>query len=104
MIYTVNANSLGLKAYGNGWNGFTRNHLMFWEPSTIAPMLRKAGFTNVAFRNQYPPGFNKLEGDERSKVMGLVEKYQNGNMMRVCAINGPDQAAEQVGIERSTRL
>ncbi|MGH3323492.1 MAG: class I SAM-dependent methyltransferase, partial [Streptomyces sp.] len=31
MILTVNAQSLLLKAHGSKWNGFTRNHLMFYS-------------------------------------------------------------------------
>jgi hypothetical protein len=36
LILTVNANSLGLKAHGDRWNGFTANHLAFFHPRAVA--------------------------------------------------------------------
>ncbi|MFN3255096.1 MAG: class I SAM-dependent methyltransferase [Ilumatobacter sp.] len=96
-IYTVNAQSLELKAYRNGWNCFTRNHLMFWEPATLAPMLRRAGFGGVAFRSFYPAAIELdrwTHSDEsRQRVIDVVDRYQNGNMMRAAAINGQPEGS-----------
>ncbi len=105
LIYTVNANSLELKAYRDAWNGFTRNHLMFWEPASLPRLLRTSGFGGVAFRPFYPISVERTtwpysEAD-RQRLVTSVDRYQNGNMMRAVAINGNPEAS---GIEGAVRL
>ena len=36
LLLTVNANSLELKARRSGWNGFTKNHVKFFSPTTLS--------------------------------------------------------------------
>ena len=45
VVSTVNANSLLLKAYGEGWGGFTPNHLVFTSPATLPRLLQTASTT-----------------------------------------------------------
>ncbi len=44
LVLTVNANSLELKAHGPSWNGFTKNHLKMFSPTTLPLLLQKSGF------------------------------------------------------------
>ncbi|MPZ26736.1 MAG: methyltransferase domain-containing protein [Micromonosporaceae bacterium] len=53
VIFTVNAGSLHLPAQGNGWFGFTRNHLMFYSRDTLPTLLADTGFAGVGFAPFY---------------------------------------------------
>ncbi len=102
LVYTVNAQAIELKAYRNGWNAFTRNHLMFWEPATLSMLLRRTGFGSVAFRDFYPGSielgpWQRADG-ERRRLARSVQRHHNGNMMRALAINGP---ASEAPVERA---
>ncbi|WP_347646754.1 class I SAM-dependent methyltransferase [Nonomuraea sp. B10E15] len=89
LILTVNARSLLLKAYGNGWSGFTKNHLMFYSSETVPTLLRRTGFAGVAFAPHYgdtiEAGTTALPEDLRRRLRRNVELSDGGNMMRVLA-------------------
>jgi SAM-dependent methyltransferase len=101
LIYNVNAQSLELKAYTHAWSGFTKNHLMFWEPETLTPLLRRAGFSAVAYRPFYggsvETGTGNLTDADRARVIDHVDRYRSGAMMRAMAINGPAELTEVQG-------
>ncbi|TDD07973.1 class I SAM-dependent methyltransferase [Nonomuraea deserti] len=89
LILTVNARSLLLKAYGNAWSGFTKNHLMFYSSQTVPTLLRRTGFAGVAFAPHYgdtiEAGTTALPQDLRRRLRRNVELSDGGNMMRVLA-------------------
>ena len=89
MILTVNAQSLLLKSYGSGWNGFTRNHLMFYSAETMPSLLRQAGFAGVAFEPFYgdtiEAGTTKLEDAQTERLRRSVDASGGGNMLRALA-------------------
>ncbi|MBW6467920.1 MAG: class I SAM-dependent methyltransferase [Coriobacteriia bacterium] len=105
LIYTVNAQSLELKAYGPAWPAFVKNHLIFWEPATLTRLLRRAGFQGVAFRPFYGTWIEKEKGlltrGQRARMKRHIDRYQSGPMMRAVAINGP---VESAGIEGAVAL
>ncbi|KAB8192247.1 methyltransferase domain-containing protein [Nonomuraea phyllanthi] len=89
LILTVNAHSTQLKAYGSGWSGFTKNHLMFYSSVTVRTLLRRTGFAGVAFAPHYgdtvEAGTTRLSGPMVSRLRRNVELSDGGNMMRVLA-------------------
>lgn len=105
LVYTVNAQSLELKAYRHDWGCFDENHLLFWEPETLTPLLRKAGFEGVAYRPFYGKAIEngtwKLDQSIADRLVAHVDRYQSGNMMRAIAVNSP---SDPVGIGGLRRL
>ncbi|RII11980.1 Erythromycin 3''-O-methyltransferase [Streptomyces sp. YIM 130001] len=99
-ILTVNAASLHLKAYGSDWNGFTRNHLMFYSSQTLPLLLRKAGFAGVTFAPFYgdtvESGTTRLPDSMRRRLRSSVEASDGGNMLRAMAF-ADRQAVERWG-------
>ncbi|MFF5207305.1 class I SAM-dependent methyltransferase [Streptosporangium sp. NPDC000396] len=89
LILTVNAASLQLKAFGSGWNGFTRNHLMFYSAETMPTLLRRTGFAGVAFAPFYgdtvETGTAELPESLRRRLRRNVEASDGGNMLRALA-------------------
>ncbi|NLU76469.1 class I SAM-dependent methyltransferase [Streptomyces sp. HNM0575] len=89
MILTVNAQSLLLKAYQSEWNGFTRNHLMFYSRETLPMLLRHTGFAGVAFEPFYgdtiEAGTTRLSDAHSQRLRRSVEVSDGGNMMRALA-------------------
>lgn len=89
LILTVNAGSLLLKACGPGWNGFTKNHLMFYDSRTVRTLLRRTGFAGVAFAPHYgdsvEAGTTRLRPELAARLRRTVERGDGGNMMRVLA-------------------
>ncbi|MFB9622963.1 class I SAM-dependent methyltransferase [Nonomuraea helvata] len=89
LILTVNARSTQLKAYGPAWNGFTKNHLMFYSSQTVRTLLGRTGFAGVAFAPHYgdtvEAGTSRLPGDLVRRLRRNVELSDGGNMMRVLA-------------------
>lgn len=102
MILTVNAQSLLLKAYGSGWNGFTRNHLMFYSRETLPLLLRQAGFAGVAFAPFYgdtvEAGTTRLSPGHSRRLKRGVDSSDGGNMMRALAF-ADEKAIERWGDE-----
>src|SRR5690606_2025214 len=78
LILTVNANSLLLKAHGSRWNGFTKNHLMFYSPDTLPRLLELAGFAGVAFAPFYgdtvEAGTTALSADRVARLRRAVDE------------------------------
>jgi len=91
LVLTVNANSLLLKASGDRWNGFTKNHLKFFSPDTLQRLLRTAGFEAVVFRPMYgdavEAGTAKMSPRNRARLIRTVDDGNQGNMMRAVAFN-----------------
>ncbi|MEV0229440.1 class I SAM-dependent methyltransferase [Nonomuraea sp. NPDC050786] len=89
LMLTVNARSTQLKAYGPAWNGFTKNHLMFYSSQTVRTLLARTGFAGVAFAPHYgdtvEAGTSRLPGDLVRRLRRNVELSDGGNMMRVLA-------------------
>lgn len=100
LILTVNANSLLLKAYGSRWNGFTRNHLMFYSPDTLPRLLTLAGFAAVALAPFYgdtvEAGTTALPADRVARLRRTVDRTRGGNMMRALAF-ADDSAVQRWG-------
>jgi SAM-dependent methyltransferase len=104
LILTVNANSLRLKAHRNRWNGFTPNHLVFFSPTTLALLLRRAGFKALVMRPMYGDaielGTARLRRRYEERLRRNVERGNQGNMLRAVAfasVDGPDRWGLQSG-------
>ena len=97
LILTVNANSLALKAYGAGWNGFTANHLAFFAPDTLARLTREAGFGSVVVKPMYGDrverGTTDLSSAQQRRLRRAIDRGNRGNMMRAVAYADPDGPA-----------
>ena len=94
LIFTVNANSLQLKASGRGWGGFTKNHLKFYSPATLPLLLERSGFGAVAFRPYYGDGVESgaivLRERMGRRLRRSVEEGNRGNMIRALAFADAD--------------
>lgn len=94
LVYTVNANSLLLKAYGPRWGGFTANHLVFSSPTTLPALLLAAGFATVVLRPQYPRsverGTSALSPRRQRRVRRAVERGNQGPLLRAAAFANRD--------------
>ncbi|GEM_PF-6062989 len=89
LILTVNANSLLLKADGDAWNGFTKNHLMFYTSETLPVLLGRTGFAGVSFAPFYgdtvEAGTTRLAPRLRRRLCRTVDRLDGGNMLRAVA-------------------
>lgn len=85
VILTVNAGSLHLRGLGSRWQGFTRNHLMFYSRDTLPRLLQKAGFAAVGFAPFYgdevAAGDSSLSPDETARLQRRVEATDYGSML-----------------------
>jgi SAM-dependent methyltransferase len=103
LVLTVNANSLVLKARRDAWNGFTKNHLKFFAPETLALLLRRAGFGAVVMRPMYgdavEAGRTKLSPRNQRRLRRAVDAGNRGNMLRAVAFADPD-GPRRWGLER----
>jgi 2-polyprenyl-3-methyl-5-hydroxy-6-metoxy-1,4-benzoquinol methylase len=94
LLFTVNANSLLLKASGSHWGGFTTNHLMVYTPATLARLLREAGFGALVTRPHYgeviETGELPLRRRTEQRIRRNVADGNRGHMMRAVAFNDPD--------------
>jgi len=103
LILTVNANSLRLKANGEGWNGFTPNHLKFFSPSTLPRALALAGFTAPELPPVYSfeveRGRSGLSERAERRLRRSIDRGNRGNMLRAVATAAdapvPAQAARE---------
>ncbi len=106
LVLTVNANSLGLKANGERWNGFTPNHLKFFSPSTLSRLLARAGFAAVTMPPMVPDsvaaGRAPLTERQRRRVRRAIERGNRGNMLRAVAY-ADAETPRRWGITRHTR-
>jgi 2-polyprenyl-3-methyl-5-hydroxy-6-metoxy-1,4-benzoquinol methylase len=97
LILTVNAGSLMLKLHGSYWNGFTKNHLMFYSRDTLPRLLTDAGFAAVAFKPFYgdtiEAGTTGLSPENQARARRTVDETNGGNMMRAVAFASTDAAA-----------
>ena len=86
LILTVNANSIELKAHGPAWNGFTKNHLKFFSPTTLPMLLEQAGYAAVTFKPMYgdtvEAGTTRLSERNQRRLRRVVEQGNQGNMLR----------------------
>ena len=93
-ILTVNANSLLLKAQGERWGGFTRNHLKFYAPETLPLLLRRAGFAAVVLRpmanDLVEAGESPLRPRQERRMLRTVADGNRGNMLRAVAFARAD--------------
>ncbi len=105
LISTVNANSLWLKAQRSRWGGFTPNHLVFFSPSTLAVLLRSAGFAALVTRPAYGDaielGTAPLRARHERRIRRTSERGNQGNMLRAVAFVSVD-APKRWGLERDT--
>jgi SAM-dependent methyltransferase len=85
LILTVNAGSLHLRGLGSRWQGFTRNHLMFYSRDTLPRLLRRAGFAAVGFAPFYgdevAAGASSLSPAETTRLRRRVEATDYGSML-----------------------
>jgi SAM-dependent methyltransferase len=97
LIFTVNANSLRLKANGADWNGFTPNHLKFFSPATLTRALALAGLEDPVM----PPvasyavesGNAGLSPAEEHRLRRVIAHGNRGNMLRAVAFAPATAAA-----------
>jgi SAM-dependent methyltransferase len=94
LVLTVNANSLGLKAAGAGWNGFTKNHLKFFSPTTLPLLLRTAGFeawvTVPTYTDQIEAGKAQLSARNEARLRRTIDDGNRGNMLRAVGFADAD--------------
>ena len=94
LISTVNANSLTLKAHRDRWGGFTPNHLVFFSPTTLPALLRRAGFGAVVFRPMYgdrvEAGTAGLRPGQERRLRNAVDRGNQGRMLRAAAFVDPE--------------
>lgn len=85
LILTVNAGSLHLAGMASRWQGFTRNHLMFYSPDTLPRLLRMAGFGAAGFAPFYgdeiAAGQSALTPAQVARLKRRVEATDGGSMM-----------------------
>src|SRR4051794_23348184 len=97
LIFTVNANSLLLKAARSGWGGFTKNHLMFYSPATLPMLLRHAGFKSMVALPHYGElielGQLKLHSRVRERMQRNLAAGIRTHMLRAVAFASPDGPA-----------
>src|SRR3954452_4384881 len=97
LIFTVNANSLLLKATRSGWGGVTKNHLMFYSPATLPMLLRKAGFTSMVALPHYGDLIELGELKLRSRVQERMQRNRASDirthMLRAVAFASADGPA-----------
>ena len=97
VISTVNANSLLLKTYREGWGGFTPNHLVFSSPTTLPRLLEAAGFGKVELRPMYGEiverGEAGLSPRQERRLRASVLRGNQGSMLRAAAFNVSAPAA-----------
>lgn len=86
IVLTVNANSIELKANRERWNGFTKNHLKFYSPSTLPVLLGHAAFEAVTLRPSYgdpvEAGTTILGRRDEGRLRRVVDDGNRGNMLR----------------------
>lgn len=89
LVFTVNANSMELKAHGGPWNGFTENHLKFFSPTTLPVLLRKAGFAAItappSFGDTVEAGTTKMSERNQRRHKRTILQGNRGNMLRAVA-------------------
>ncbi|AXK34591.1 class I SAM-dependent methyltransferase [Streptomyces armeniacus] len=106
LVFTVNARSLLLKAHGNGWSGFTRNHLMFYSSETLPALLRRTGFAGVTFAPFYgdtvEAGTAPLPPSTDRRLRRAVASSDGGNMLRALAF-ADDKAITRWGQNHRVR-
>jgi len=94
VVSTVNAESLLLKAYGEGWGGFTPNHLVFTSPATLPRLLRAAGFEAVVLRPMYGEiverGEAGLSERQERRLRRAADRGNQGPMLRGAAFRSAD--------------
>ncbi len=98
LVLTVNANSMELKAQEAKWNGYTKNHLKIFSPTTLPRLLKLAGFEAVTFRHHYgdtvEAGTTSLSERQQKRLRRVVEDGNQGNMMRAVAWASADAPAK----------
>ena len=100
VILTVNAGSLHRRGLGSRWQGFTRNHLMFYSRDTLPRVLGAAGFASVGFAPFYgdavADGSSSLSPAEVSRLRRRVDATDFGSML-VAVGFATEAAAERYG-------
>lgn len=91
VIYTVNAGGLQHMRDLQRWNGFHKNHLIFFTRDTLTKALKDSGFEKVNFayddRDFKSLENNNLIPDEQvSQIKRLMKEEMLGNMLLVKAI------------------
>jgi SAM-dependent methyltransferase len=94
LILTVNANSLLLKARLERWGGFTRNHLVFFSPTTLPDLLHRAGFAATVIRPMYgdrvESGEAHLRQRQQRRLRATVGRGNQSSMLRAVAFADPE--------------
>jgi SAM-dependent methyltransferase len=100
LILTVNAGSLHLAGLGSRWQGFTRNHLMFYSRDTLPRLLGRAGFAAVGFAPFYgdevAAGESRLTPAQVARLQRRVDATDGGSML-VAVGFATDAAADRWG-------
>lgn len=88
LVYTVNSRSLQRVARASRWSGFTKNHLIFWDPDNLRRLMLEAGFSRVDFRPFY--GISDEIADTFPEHLlrrhrATVDRWDGGNMLAAVA-------------------
>lgn len=90
VIFTVNSQSLQRYAYASKWNGFTKNHLVFWDEDNLRRLMREAGFSQIDFRPFYgmTDEIRHLFPERlHRRHEAAVDRWGGGNMLAAVATN-----------------
>ena len=93
IIYTVNANSLMHQYHKEKWTGFSKNHIIFFDSTTICAALKIAGFvkTETISDNRVIDLFSKIGVIPKKHIKYFSNTNQKeilGDMLIVIATNG----------------
>lgn len=93
LVYTVNANGMQHRIHLENWNGFHKNHLVFFTLQTLTDALTKAGFANVEEANDNRDLLRWKETgvistEQAAYFDSLMQKPNLGNMLQILATNG----------------
>ena len=106
LVLTINAHSLLLKRELDRWGAFTPNHLVFFTPTTLSDLFRRAGFGAAAFNTMYgdaiESGKTRLPPREQERRRKAVDRGNRANMMRAVAFADP-QGPARIAFERDVR-
>ena len=94
LLLTVNAGSLKLKRQLEAWEGFTPNHLIFFSPTSLPLLLRRAGFGSVVMPPWYGEpvecGESRLRERDQRRLRRTIDRGNRGNMLRAAAFADPE--------------
>lgn len=95
LIWTVNAGGFRHQLVRERWEGFTPNHLVFFDQKSIRRALQAVGFDQVSLGNddrnlRQMCADGSIREEHQSEVEDLFHREKLGEMLMVCAVRGKD--------------